>query len=187
MNACYICQEITGHSTSQCPKVQCKNCGIFGHVNKNCPNAILNVRKPGSKNDKADDLYNQALSWLKPPKKHPEESKNQWNSREEESNSEWNSNPTPGTSSSLWSSSRDSLESPNNLREFEPLRKKPRNLDHETLDQSNKNHDFIDLSSQIPLNLKPRGKKNDFIKTLLNKKKTVIIPDLLPDAQIRYD
>ena len=40
-NYCFLCQEpkiVVGHVTQFCPNVECKKCGLKGHVRENCPN-----------------------------------------------------------------------------------------------------------------------------------------------------
>jgi hypothetical protein len=39
-NYCFLCQEpkiVVGHVTQFCPNVECKKCGLKGHVRENCP------------------------------------------------------------------------------------------------------------------------------------------------------
>ena len=40
MDFCYFCQEkseIVGHTYLNCPMSKCKECGVAGHIVKNCP------------------------------------------------------------------------------------------------------------------------------------------------------
>ena len=40
LDFCYFCQETrekVGHSNLNCPESKCKECGVSGHIVKNCP------------------------------------------------------------------------------------------------------------------------------------------------------
>ena len=40
LDFCYFCQETrekVGHSSQSCPESKCKECGVSGHIVKNCP------------------------------------------------------------------------------------------------------------------------------------------------------
>ena len=40
LDFCYFCQdtrENVGHSNLNCPESKCKECGVSGHIVKNCP------------------------------------------------------------------------------------------------------------------------------------------------------
>ena len=39
---CYLCQDITDHSTRNCPNLICKSCGINGHSKKDCKTLVIN-------------------------------------------------------------------------------------------------------------------------------------------------
>ena len=39
---CYLCQDITNHSTRNCPNLICKSCGTNGHSKKDCKTLDIN-------------------------------------------------------------------------------------------------------------------------------------------------
>ena len=103
---CFVCQEYTNHAMSKCPKLVCKSCKKLGHAMKNCPDLIM-CKSCGSKGHVAKNCPSKLtenllkLETLSPP---------QLKNSVAESLSE---------SAFCWSEN------------FEPSRKRPRNLDQE--------------------------------------------------------
>ena len=42
LKKCYLCQDITDHSTRNCPNLICKSCGTNGHSKKDCKTLVIN-------------------------------------------------------------------------------------------------------------------------------------------------
>ena len=54
---CTNCQEWFYHNSYICPRIECKNCGVKGHVRINCPK-MLNMK---IKEEKVDNCEKQLL------------------------------------------------------------------------------------------------------------------------------
>jgi len=206
-----LCQE-DGHTHEACPNQKCRTCGILGHGTRDCPKLTSSrnsnqadfVRKNKVlqriiRPNEEDELFDQALftkntvdkqqtnnsqASLHEPQnyqKYPTFVSNRVRSPQERDSKDHLqsllSNPVPSTS-------RQSYSSIYTPPEFEPVKKKARNFDHEeNLLQSGKNHDYLDymdrnkdsinqsrnnenyeISASIPLKIQSR-RESDQTKT----------------------
>jgi hypothetical protein len=168
MTFCMVCQE-DGHTQEVCPNQKCRTCGKLGHGTRDCPNLVVsknlnqpnfarknNVIQRSLRADDEDELFDQALSTnnvVNNQHSNPGANVNVYQNYQ---------NPAPSTS-------RQSYSSIYTPPEFEPVKKKARNLDNEDNALFNaKNHDYLDyidrnkdsLSSLIPLKIQSRQKSD---------------------------